>query len=233
MYIVFLSIVEDTMNIKERTIKILKQFDIGDRFSHLPVPKAAVLIPLFVKGEELHTLMTLRSMELRTNAGEVCFPGGKKDPSDKDDVDTALREAQEEIGLSPDQVEVVCRLVPVINMSGLMVTPVVGFIDETFCPSPNPAEVSSMFTVPLELFMREENHSEVHGVTGLVGPLHFFSYMDSTSDTHYQIWGLTAMLAVLVSMCALQKKTEFEVGFEVENPLHFFEQNLLKRVSKL
>lgn len=54
-------------------------------------------------------------MQLRSNAGEVCFPGGKRDPKDRDDVETALREAEEEIGLPPDQVEVVCRLCPVMN----------------------------------------------------------------------------------------------------------------------
>lgn len=177
--------------------------------------------------------MTLRSMELRTNAGEVCFPGGKKDPSDKDDVDTALREAEEEIGLPPDQVQVVCRLFPVTSKSGLLVTPVVAFIEETFYPSPNPAEVSAVFTIPLDLFTREKNHFGAGGVTGLIGPLHFFNYIDSSSGSQYQIWGLTAMLALLVAVCALQKKPEFDVGFDVENPLHLFEQNLQKRLSKL
>lgn len=57
-------------------------------------------------------------LQLRTSAGEVCFPGGKRDPSDRDDVDTALREAEEEIGLPPDDVQVVCRLVPIINKVG-------------------------------------------------------------------------------------------------------------------
>lgn len=54
-------------------------------------------------------------LQLRTNAGEVCFPGGKRDPRDRDDVDTALREAEEEIGLPPDQVDVVCTLFPIMN----------------------------------------------------------------------------------------------------------------------
>ncbi|XP_034390524.1 peroxisomal coenzyme A diphosphatase NUDT7 isoform X2 [Cyclopterus lumpus] len=129
------------MHIKEETIAILKQFDIGNKFASLPVlPKASVLIPLMVKNGELCTLMTLRSQELRTSPGEVCFPGGKRDPSDGDDVDTALREAEEEISLPPADVQVVCRLVPIINKSGLLVTPVVGFIEESFCPRPNPAE---------------------------------------------------------------------------------------------
>jgi coenzyme A diphosphatase NUDT7 len=51
-------------------------------------------------------------MQLRRSPGEVCFPGGKSEPTDTDDIATALREAQEEVGLHPHQVEVVCRLVP-------------------------------------------------------------------------------------------------------------------------
>lgn len=59
--------------------------------------------------------LILLSVQLKTNAGEVCFPGGKRDPEDRDDVHTALREAEEEIGLPADQVEVVCRLFPILN----------------------------------------------------------------------------------------------------------------------
>lgn len=57
-------------------------------------------------------------MQLRTGGGEVCFPGGKRDVSDRDDVHTALREAEEEIGLPPDDVQVVCSLFPIINKVG-------------------------------------------------------------------------------------------------------------------
>ncbi|XP_023127726.1 peroxisomal coenzyme A diphosphatase NUDT7 [Amphiprion ocellaris] len=222
------------MHIKEKTIAILKQFDIGKKFSYLPVlPKASVLIPLLVKNGELHTLMTLRSKQLRTSAGEVCFPGGKREPSDQDDVDTALREAQEEIGLPPDDVQVVCTLFPIINKSGLLVTPVVGFIEESFCPNPNPAEVSAVFTVPLDFFTSQKDHYAAHGAAGLVGPLHSFHFVDPDSRGQYHIWGLTAMLAILVAALALRKKPEFDVGFDSEDPLSFFQQILHRRLNKL
>uniref|UniRef100_A0A3P8S3N7 Peroxisomal coenzyme A diphosphatase NUDT7 n=1 Tax=Amphiprion percula TaxID=161767 RepID=A0A3P8S3N7_AMPPE len=222
------------MHIKEKTIAILKQFDIGKKFSYLPVlPKASVLIPLLVKNGELHTLMTLRSKRLRTSAGEVCFPGGKREPSDQDDVDTALREAQEEIGLPPDDVQVVCTLFPIINKSGLLVTPVVGFIEESFCPNPNPAEVSAVFTVPLDFFTSQKDHYAAHGAAGLVGPLHSFHFVDPDSRGQYHIWGLTAMLAILVAALALRKKPEFDVGFDSEDPLSFFQQILHRRLNKL
>ncbi|XP_041853489.1 peroxisomal coenzyme A diphosphatase NUDT7 [Melanotaenia boesemani] len=222
------------MQIKEKTIATLKQFDIGEKFSYLPMlPKASVLIPLFVRGGELYTLMTLRSKELRTSAGEVCFPGGKRDPDDRDDVDTALREAKEEIGLLPDEVQVVCTLFPIINKRGLLVTPVVGFIDEMFSPTPNPAEVSAVFTVPLDFFTSDKDHYAAHGAAGMMGPLHAFHFVDPESGSQYHIWGLTAILAILVAVLALRKKTEFDVGFDSENPLSFFQQILHERLSKL
>lgn len=223
-----------TMHIKEETIAILKQFDIGNKFSYLTaLPKASVLIPLFVKDGKLHTMMTLRSKELRTSAGEVCFPGGKRDPSDRDDVDTALREAEEEIGLPPDEVQVVCKLVPVINKSGLLVTPVVGFIEESFCPCPNPAEVSAVFPVPLDFFVSEKDHCASHGAAGMVGLLHSFHFVDPDSGSQYHIWGLTAMLAILVATLALKKKPEFDVGFNSDDPLSAFQHILHRRISKL
>ncbi|XP_008409576.1 peroxisomal coenzyme A diphosphatase NUDT7 isoform X1 [Poecilia reticulata] len=223
-----------TMNLKEETVATLKRFDIGEKFSYLPVlPKASVLIPLFVRGGQLHTLLTLRSKELRTGAGEVCFPGGKRDPSDRDDVDTALREAQEEIGLPPDQVEVVCTLFPVFSKRGLLVSPVVGFIEETFTPTPNPSEVSAVFAVPLDFFTREKDHYVTHGVAGMTGPLHSFYFRDPSSGNQYHIFGLTAMLATLVAVLALKKKPQFDVGFDLLDPLAFFKKILHKRLSKL
>lgn len=222
------------MHIKEKTIATLKQFDIGDKLSFLPVlPKASVLISLFVRNGELYTWMTLRSKQLRTSGGEVCFPGGKREPGDRDDVHTALREAEEEIGLPSDEVQVVCRLFPVISKNGLLVTPVIGFIEESFCPSPNPAEVSSVFPVPLDFFTSERDHYVAHGAAGMVGPLHSFHFVDPDSGSQYHIWGLTAMLAILVAALALKKKPEFDVGFNSEDPSAFFQQILHRRISKL
>ncbi|KAM6936828.1 peroxisomal coenzyme A diphosphatase NUDT7 [Xenentodon cancila] len=221
------------MHTKEETIATLKRFDVGQT-SHLPRrPKAAVLIPLLLRGGELFTLLTLRSPQLRTGAGEVCFPGGKRDEDDRDDVDTALREANEEIGLHPDEVQVVCTLFPIINKRGLLVTPVVGFIEDTFCPTPNPAEVSAVFTVPLAFFTKEKDHCASHGATGIMVPLHSFYFVDPDTGCQYHIWGLTAMFAIQVAALALRRKPEFDVGFDSEDPLSFFQQILDIKLSKL
>ncbi|XP_042352755.1 peroxisomal coenzyme A diphosphatase NUDT7 [Plectropomus leopardus] len=222
------------MNIKEETIATLKQFDAGDKSSSLSVlPKASVLIPLFVRRGQLCTLMTLRAKQLRTSGGEVCFPGGKRDLSDRDDVDTALREAEEEIGLPPNDVQVVCRLVPIIAKNNLLVTPVVGFIDESFRPSPNPSEVSAVFTVPLDFFTCDKDHYATHDAAWRKGTEHSFYFVDPDSGNQYHIWGLTAVIAILVAALALRKKPEFDVVFDPEDPLSVFQKILHRRISKL
>ncbi|XP_056455737.1 peroxisomal coenzyme A diphosphatase NUDT7 [Gadus chalcogrammus] len=197
------------MDIKQRAIDNLKG-QVGSESSEPPVrPKASVLIPLFVKNGELYVLLTLRSEQLRTNAGEVCFPGGKSDPQDTDEIHTALREAEEEIGIPPDQVEVVCRLLdPIVSKGGLLVTAVVGFIDGSFLPRPNPAEVSEVFAVPLKLFVQKKDHS-MFGAPGMF--LHSFQFLDSDSGRQYRIYGLTAAFAIIVAVLALGKWPEFDI----------------------
>uniref|UniRef100_A0A8C5BYR6 Nudix hydrolase domain-containing protein n=1 Tax=Gadus morhua TaxID=8049 RepID=A0A8C5BYR6_GADMO len=151
----------------------------------------------------------LKSYCLRTNAGEVCFPGGKSDPQDTDEIHTALREAEEEIGIPPDQVEVVCRLLdPIVSKGGLLVTAVVGFIDGSFLPRPNPAEVSEVFAVPLNLFVQKKDHS-MFGAPGMF--LHSFQFLDSDSGRQYRIYGLTAAFAIIVAVLALGKWPEFDI----------------------
>ncbi|KAK6480018.1 peroxisomal coenzyme A diphosphatase NUDT7 isoform X1 [Huso huso] len=217
------------MNIKEKAKTILKRYDIGRKFSHLSsLPKASVLIPLFVRNGELHVLMTVRSIELKNSGGQVCFPGGKCEPKDHDEIDTAVREAREEIGLPPDKVEVIGRLVPVISKAGMLVTPVMAFIEETFQAQPSPDEVSDVFTVPLHYFINPARHT-AQAIPGLPGRLHFFTYEEPKTGKSYLIWGLTATLALLVAVLALGKKPRFDVVFDVEDPLPFFESSLTKR----
>ncbi|XP_056138171.1 peroxisomal coenzyme A diphosphatase NUDT7 [Lampris incognitus] len=211
----------------------LKPFDVGNNSCRLSMPRASVLVPLFVRGGRLHVWMTSRSQALRTGAGEVCFPGGKRDPQDRDEVDTATREAEEEIGLPTGQVEVVCALFPVVSeLTGLLVTPVVGFVEESFCPCPNPAEVSSAFAVPLDFFLRGKDHFAIRP-PGRTAWIHKFNFVDPESGNFYHIWGLTATMAILVAVLALRKKPEFAVGFDTENPLPFFQQSLDRCTSKL
>lgn len=111
-------------------------------------------------------------------------------------------------------------------------TAVVGFIEESFCPSPNPAEVSAVFSVPLDFFTSDENHVS-SGSVGTLGPMHSFHFLDPGSGNHYHIWGLTAMIAVLVSVLALGKKPEFDVAFDTDDPFLSLRKVLHRKLSKL
>lgn len=111
-------------------------------------------------------------------------------------------------------------------------TPVVGFIEESFCPRPNPAEVSAIFPVPLEFFISKKNHY-AKGAAEIMRLMHSFHYVDPDSGSQYRIWGLTAMFAILVSTLALRKKPEFDVCYGTDDLLSFFQQILHRKISKL
>lgn len=221
------------MDLKQKTVDSLKKYETDEDFSHLPaLPKASVLIPLLLKDGQLQLLLNVRSFNLKNHAGEVCFPGGKSESSDKDEIDTALREAHEEIGLPPNRVEVICKLFPIINKTGLLITPVVAFIEDSFQAHPNPEEVSEVFTVPLEFFTKEADHS-CYPVPSIFGPTHCFIFTDPSTGNIHQIWGLTAALAIIIAVFAMEKKPEFEVGFSLKDPVSQFKETLNSRLSKL
>ncbi|XP_021528288.2 peroxisomal coenzyme A diphosphatase NUDT7 isoform X1 [Aotus nancymaae] len=207
----------------------LRKYDIGSKYSHLPYNKYSILLPLVAKEGNLHLLFTVRSDKLRRAPGEVCFPGGKQEPTDKDDAATALREAQEEVGLRPHQVEVVCCLVPCLLDTDKLITPFVGFIDHNFQAQPNPAEVKDVFLVPLAYFLHPHVHVQ-HYVTqfGDCFIYHIFEYTNPENGVTYQIKGMTANLAVLVAFIILEEKPTFEVQFDLNDVLPSSEELFLK-----
>ena len=141
---------------------------------------AAVLVPLFFSPEagEVHVVLTQRSGKLNTHAGEVCFPGGKREAGDADDAATALREAHEELGIDPAAVAVVASLPPVLSKHLLSVRPVVGTVSAGLRVSPNPDEVAHVFTAPLRMFLEAGpgySHRDVRW-EGCPYRLHYFGY---------------------------------------------------------
>lgn len=115
--------------------------------------EAAVLVPLYVRDEELHAVFTKRREDLRRHPGEISFPGGRRDHPDEELAITALREAEEEIGLSPAEVDLLGTLAPVSTfVTGYLIYPHVGLIDPIpWQPSPN--EVELVLELPLHALL--------------------------------------------------------------------------------
>ncbi|MBK8256397.1 MAG: CoA pyrophosphatase [Polyangiaceae bacterium] len=113
---------------------------------------AAVLVPLFEHQGDVHVWLLRRPQDLRTHAGQVALPGGKVDPEDPTLVDTALREAEEEIGLPRSSVEILGTADEHITVTRFVVTPVVGWVHGLFEPKPNPSEVTRVFSAPFSRF---------------------------------------------------------------------------------
>jgi 8-oxo-dGTP pyrophosphatase MutT (NUDIX family) len=164
----------------------------GDRLPAL----AAVLIPLVMR-DELMLLLTERGKNMSTHSGQIAFPGGRTDDTDADAVHTALREADEEIGLPSGHVEVLGTLPNYVTGSAFIVTPVVALVRPGFLLQPNPAEVADVFEVPLRFLMSPANHRR--HVFEFEGAQREWLSMPYTSEVPEQpqeryIWGATAAM---------------------------------------
>ncbi|KAI5590954.1 hypothetical protein BDE02_04G045500 [Populus trichocarpa] len=173
--------------------------------------RAAVLVCIF-EGDagDFRVILTKRSSKLSTHSGEVSLPGGKADESDKDDFETATREAKEEIGLDPTLVNVVTVLEPFLSKHLLRVIPVIGILTnkKAFKPTPNPAEVEAVFDAPLEMFIKDENRRvEEREWMGEKYLIHFFDY--ETGNKKYLIWGLTAGILIKAASVVYQRPPAF------------------------
>lgn len=114
-----------------------------------PHERAAVLIGLIEREVGIQVLLTRRATHLARHAGQVAFPGGRIESDDPGAESAALREAHEEIGLHPNDVELIGRMGDHITGTGFIVTPVIGFIAPGFVARPDPGEVAGVFEVPL------------------------------------------------------------------------------------
>ncbi|MBA0627509.1 hypothetical protein Godav_005016 [Gossypium davidsonii] len=175
--------------------------------------RAAVLICLF-EGDagDLRVILTKRSSRLTTHSGEVSLPGGKAEEGDKDDIETATREAKEEIGLDPSLVNIVTVLEPFLSKHLLRVVPVIGILTDkkAFKPTPNAAEVDEVFDAPLEMFIKDKNRTEEEREwMGEKYLLHFFEYETEKEKRKYIIWGLTAGVLIRAASLVYQQPAAF------------------------
>ena len=119
---------------------------------------AAVLLLVVNHVEAPTVLLTQRTTHLSAHAGQIAFPGGSVDAGDNTPEGTALREAQEEVGITPDRIEILGRLPEYRTSTGFAVTPVVGWAEPPLTYRPDPHEVADVFEVPLGFLLDVRNH---------------------------------------------------------------------------
>lgn len=171
------------------------------------IREAAVLVPLIEHADGIHVLLTERSGDLSSHAGQVAFPGGRIDPEDDGPVDAALREAEEEVGLDRSFVDVVGFLDAYETGTRFRVVPVVGFVKPGFELTLNPGEVDEAFEVPLAFLMDPKNH-ERHSATWKGKKRTFYAM---PHDGHY-IWGATAGMIVNLYERAFARSLDLTQG---------------------
>jgi 8-oxo-dGTP pyrophosphatase MutT (NUDIX family) len=171
----------------------------ADRADWIPprrVP-AAVLIGVIERPNELTVLLTERTAHLNDHAGQIAFPGGRRDPGDVDEVDTALREAHEEVGLERRFIEVIGRLPVYSTVTGFEVTPVVGLVRPELNLTLDSFEVAHAFEVPLRWLMDPRWHrrhqAEVDGAKRQFWSMPWRVARNGAAHEYF-IWGATAAM---------------------------------------
>lgn len=153
-----------------------------------------MLIGLINRPSGPTVLLTKRTDHLRDHAGQICFPGGRIEPDDASIEAAALREAEEEIGLSPSKVDILCRLPAYDTTTGFRIHPVVGWLEPPLAFQPDEFEVAEVFELPLSFILDTGNHQRQH------------YQRDGEERSYYVlpyqgrfIWGATAGMLVIFS----------------------------------
>jgi len=152
---------------------------------------AAVLVPLVDRTGGISVLLTQRTAHLSAHAGQISFPGGRIETSDRDATEAALRETEEEVGLPRDHVTVIGRLDTYVTGTGFEITPMVGIIKVPFPLTPDPFEVSEVFEVPLSFVLDPNNHRRMTRVFEQRTRVFFVLPYENR-----YIWGATAGMLV-------------------------------------
>jgi len=153
----------------------------------LKMRDAAVLIPVVDRPDGPSVILTKRTEALRSHSGQVAFPGGRVDDTDISPEFTALRETDEEIGIRPDQVEVIGRMPDYMSGSGFRIAPIIGVVQPGFQLDINEDEVDAVFEAPLSFLMDPANQTQgSREWNGLE-----WRYFDMPYNGQ-RIWGVTA-----------------------------------------
>ncbi|WP_091520828.1 CoA pyrophosphatase [Aerobium aerolatum] len=133
--------------------------DMQELLAQMKLRDAAVLIPVVDYGDHTRMILTKRTEKLRSHSGQISFPGGRIDATDPTPEFAAMREAEEEIGLTPDYVDVVGRMPDYVSGSGFRIAPILAVVRPGFSLKINEDEVDDAFEVPLGFLMDPANHN--------------------------------------------------------------------------
>ena len=168
--------------------------------------EAAVLVPIIDRPEGAHLLLTKRGAKLSEHPGQMSFPGGCPEPTDKDQLSTAIREANEEIGLTPEEVQPVGRLDDIQTVSNFVVSPFVSKVpDRPY--RPESIEVAEIAILPVDAFTMRENYECRPRDSEIEGPdwTHYF-FIDG-----YTVWGATGRVIAQL----LEVTTDWRPDYDV------------------
>lgn len=191
----------------------------------LHLKQASVLVPLTIRIEKnesknyvqkMFYTFSKRTEIMNSFKGQVCFVGGKKDPSDKSAIETAYREANEEINIKPDQLTFLAQLCPLLTSNGILINPIISYFEKcNYKPILNKNEVEMIFELPTERFLSKNGHhyklikngkSEYY--------IHFFD--DIINGKKITTWGATAFLSIIISSILHSRVPEFSVDPQIE-----------------
>ena len=156
--------------------------------------EASVLIPVLTFKKNLEILLTKRSTNLKNHPGQIAFPGGKKEKFDSSPIETALRETEEEVGLSQHLVEIIASLPTHKTATGFIIKPYIGIISQPFEETLRCGEVDEIFTVPFDHILNKENFSiQTRKWNGSQRQYYAVPYGP------YYVWGATARILLNLS----------------------------------
>jgi 8-oxo-dGTP pyrophosphatase MutT (NUDIX family) len=163
----------------------------GDTPPSTALRPAAVLVPLIERADGMTVLLTQRTPHLSAHAGQIAFPGGRVEEEDADHIATALRETEEEVGLTRDLIEVIGRLDTYVTGTGFEITPIVGLVPPAYTLTLDAFEVADAFEVPLSYILDPRNHNRTERESA--GRTRVFFVLPYEGRN---IWGATAGMLV-------------------------------------
>jgi 8-oxo-dGTP pyrophosphatase MutT (NUDIX family) len=158
-------------------------------FEDKPFVPASVLIPIFEKDNKSHIIFTKRTDKVSHHKGQISFPGGKFENTDKDLEFTALRETYEEIGVKPNHIKVIGKINNMVTNTNFIVSPYVGVIPYPYDFLVNPDEISELIFVPVKHLL-DKNYFRIQQreINGHLFDIYYYDYLN------YTIWGVTGKI---------------------------------------